>query len=235
MKIKLSPRLNAIAGFITPCKSLIDVGTDHGYIPVYAAQNALAEKITATDIVPGPLESAKRSAHTYEVYDKIKFLLSNGLDGIDRDDVDTVIISGLGGETIISILEKAYWLKTKDVTLIIQPQSKIGELNLWLEAEGYVINDAALVEDEGKLYIIYKVTTGESRQMVSTAEIYVNRILMDKKDPLLPRYLEELIRKAEYALTGMQKAKRAVSSAEIMHMRVTLNGLKKMKEETGRW
>ena len=235
MGVKLSKRLSAIADCIKPCRCLVDVGTDHGYIPVFAAENRLAERIIATDIRSGPLESAMRSAKNDGVFDKIEFKQADGLDGIAPEEVDTVILAGMGGETILSILESAFRLKERDVLFILQPQSKIGELSAWLYSEGYTVFDASLVQDEGKLYIVFTVKAGESRAMLSSAELYVNRILLEKRDPLLPAYLDTMILKAELALSGMAKAKKEVADEEKLHLRAVLLGLKKMREETNKW
>lgn len=235
MGIKLTKRLNAIAACLQPCKCVVDVGTDHGYIPIFVAENRLADKIIATDIGAGPLENAKRSAKVYGVYHKIEFVQTDGLAGISPDEVETVILAGMGGETIVAILKNAYWLKKRRVTLVLQPQSKVGELSIWLKNEGYAVCDASLVEDAGKLYIIFTVKAGEGRAMVSSAELFVNRILLEKRDPLLPKYLDELILKAERVRNGMGKARKEISTEEAMHLRVVLSGLKKMREETSKW
>jgi tRNA (adenine22-N1)-methyltransferase len=115
----------AIASFIHRGASVADIGTDHGFLPVYLAQNGLARSIIASDISAGSLEAARRSATNYGVSDKITFIVAPGLSGIKETDVDTIVIAGLGGETIAAILNEAPWTRYSDIKLILQPQSKI--------------------------------------------------------------------------------------------------------------
>ena len=141
--------------------SVADIGTDHGHLPVYLAQKGTAGRIIASDISAASLSAAKRSAMDFDVSDAITFHVAPGLDGITPADVDTIVIAGLGGETIISILENAPWTKKHKVTLILQPQSKIDLLFRFLYDTGYEIKQTRSVLDKRKHYIIILVTGGE--------------------------------------------------------------------------
>ena len=153
-KIKLPPRLKVIAGYIERDACVADVGTDHGLLPAYLAQNSLTRSITATDISAGSLRAALRTAEKYAVTDKITFAVADGLEGVEETETDTVVAAGLGGETIIGILKNAPWTKKNGVRLILQPQTKTEILYGWLTAEGYIIRDATLARDKGRLYIV---------------------------------------------------------------------------------
>ena len=155
--IRLSEKLKAIAGFIEMGASVADIGTDHGYLPVYLAQNELASRIIASDISSGSLDSAVRSASKYGVSDKIAFTVAPGLSGVKASDVDTVVIAGVGGETIVSILRDAPWTKRQGFRLVLQPQSKLDILCTFLRNDGYAISDATLVLDDGRYYIVILV------------------------------------------------------------------------------
>ena len=98
------------------------------------------------------MAAARRSAEKANVSDAIKFITAPGLDGIKPADVDTVIIAGVGGETIVSILKEAPWTKNQRITLILQPQSKIDILSGFLYDNGYVIKETGTVIDRGKSY-----------------------------------------------------------------------------------
>jgi len=156
--MKLSARLNAIAGFIEKDASVADIGTDHCLLPVFLAINGLAKHIIASDISEGSLRSARRTAEKYGVEDKITFVLAPGLSGVCEMQIDTVVISGVGGETIIGILAQADWLKTCGVRLILQPQSKDQQLRLWLHENGYAIQDTKLVLDKRRYYTVLLVS-----------------------------------------------------------------------------
>ncbi|MBR2716106.1 MAG: SAM-dependent methyltransferase, partial [Oscillospiraceae bacterium] len=175
--IELDNRLRLIAALAAGGGRVADVGTDHGYIPVYLAQTGLAERITASDVNPGPLQAARRSAERYGVADRIGFVLSDGLENVPRD-VDTVIVAGMGGETIQGILERADWLREKDARLILQPQSKLPELTSWLRENGYALTDAALAREGDRYYPVLTVRPGEGGAEDAEA------LLLEKREPL---------------------------------------------------
>ena len=156
--IKLSKRLTAIAGYIEKGSDVADIGTDHGYLPVYLAQNGLVRRIIASDISEESLEAAKRSAAKYGFANKITFINAPGLAGISEHEVDTIVMSGMGGETISGILAEAPWTKHPRVRIIMQPQTKLDIICLWLRDSGYVIQDAELVRDRGRFYVVMLVS-----------------------------------------------------------------------------
>lgn len=154
--IRLSNRLQAVASWIAPCGTVADVGTDHGYLPVWLLQTHTAQRVIASDIHAGPLDRARRSAAAYSLENAIRFELCDGLQFAGADAADTVVIAGMGGETIITILDAAPWTR-QGRRLVLQPQSKIRELTDWLQDNGYMLADAQLCLDAGKLYLILDV------------------------------------------------------------------------------
>lgn len=231
-KIKLTGRLNRIAGFINNGAGVIDVGTDHGYIPVYLAQEGGYGKIIASDLRPGPLAQARLTAEKAGVADRIEFVLADGLSGIDGEDIDTVIVAGMGGETIISILSAAPWTKNSGVRLILQPQTKQDELVEWLLLNGYSVMDARLVKEEGRLYTVLLISASTKSASDCQAELYVEKLLLERRDTLLPEYLNRLIDKLTKASLGMKKSPAAAYSEELEELMKTLNSLIAMREET---
>jgi len=157
-QVKLSDRLKAIAGLISAGSSVADIGTDHGILPVYLAQTGLASCIYASDISASSIKAAYRTASKANVTDAITFHVAPGLDHITPSDVDTVVIAGMGGETIIGILKDAPWLKNRGVSLILQPQSKVDLLARFLYNTGYAIKKTKSVSDRGRQYTIIKAT-----------------------------------------------------------------------------
>jgi len=154
--IRLSDRLGTIAGFIEKGAAVADIGTDHGFLPVYLAQTGAASRIIASDMSAGSLGAARRSAARYGVSDKIEFIVAPGLDGVGENDADTIVIAGVGGETIIGILEEAPWTKTGK-RLILQPQTKKAELLAFLSDNGYTVHETAQVQDKGRNYTVLLV------------------------------------------------------------------------------
>ncbi len=207
-----------------------DVGTDHGYIPVWLISNGICPRVIASDIKNGPLQTAVRTAKNAGVEDKIDFRLCAGLDSYTSDEFDTAIIAGMGGETIISILENAPWAKGK--RLIIQPQSKLPELRRWLFGNGYKIYSAELVYDTGRIYLVWVVGEGvEDNDKFSDVLDYQ---LIDNRDPLLGSYIETLIKRELKILNGMEKSA-IVSETEIDHKKELISKLKNIREDTHKW
>ncbi len=230
MYITLSKRLRCLADKIIKGSIVADVGTDHGYIPAWLIQQGICERVIASDIKHGPLQTAINTAKSAGVEEKIEFRLCAGLDKYGSDEFDTAIIAGMGGETVISILEAAPW--TKDKKLIIQPQSKLPELRKWLNENGYIICDAELVYDTGRIYLVWQVKGGGSPSKLATAMIDMQ--LMEKRDPLLGAYLDGLIKRELKILKGMEKGAN-VSDEELSKQRQSIDELKSLKEETEKW
>lgn len=230
-RIKLSPRLKMIASLVPLGCSVADVGTDHGYIPVYLAQTGLYGEITASDINIGPLEHAQRSAAAYGVADQIRFVQAPGLSFPESHCSQVVIIAGMGGELIASILQDAPWTKTNH-TLILQPNSKIDILNAWLMDNGYQITQAHMVKDGGKLYQILSVIGGNDTIPLMPAQLLAHPQFVRQRDPLLPEYLEQLIGKYSHALKGIQKSEHLSDAAALESLILELQN---MRRETETW
>jgi len=156
--VKLPNRLKMISGFIEDGASVIDVGTDHGFLPAYLAHKGAMRRIIASDKSAGSLGAARRSAEKYGVSDKIEFLVAPGLDGVADADVDTIVVAGVGGETIIGILEGAPWTK-RGKRLILQPQTKIDDLRRFLLENGYAIRETGQTQDRGRTYTVMVVNS----------------------------------------------------------------------------
>lgn len=227
--IKLSERLRAVASFIEPCNTAVDVGTDHGYLPVWLLQTKTAQRVIASDIHAGPLDRARRSAAEYSLENKIRFEQCDGLQFSDADAADTVIIAGMGGETMISILNAAPWTQ-QGRRLVLQPQSKIPELTDWLQAHGYTLSAARLCMDVGKLYLILDVQGRPTERAVTVEEL-----LLCGHDPLLPQYLLGRIRQLQYAIEGMECATQRNMDAALQYARQELERLEQQLEETKTW
>lgn len=228
--IKLTKRLEAIKNHISVGAQVIDVGTDHGYIPVYLAVNDMASSIIAADINSGPLSKARELANEYGVSDKMSFVLTDGLRGIEPS-ADTIIIAGMGGETIISILEAAPWVHEEGVKLILQPQSKISDLTVWLAEKGFAVKSCELVYEREKYYIIMEITVGGVVQEAFDP-MYAENLLLEAHDPILPDYLDNLIRRQKHIVKGLEESK---SGEQLEENREILVRLIELKGETEKW
>lgn len=202
----LSLRLQAICDLIPMCSKIIDVGTDHAYIPITCVLNGIAAKGIAIDLREGPVENAMRNAVKYGVADKIRFSVSNGLKGIEVNEDDFVVISGLGGHEIISILSDYGQIRCG---MILQPQKSAPELREYLCESGYEIKQEKIVKDRGKFYpVIKSVHTGEVSRL-NELEKYVGKDILRRSDVRLREYGDDLINEYLQSLyaSALKKAK----------------------------
>lgn len=203
--IRLSKRLAAVAAHIPAGAAVIDVGTDHGLIPVYLAQNDLSRRIIASDINEGPLQSAAALVKETETGEFIRLFVRDGLEGFSRADADCVVIAGMGGENMAAILAAAPWTKN-GVHLVLQPQSKQAELRSFLTENGYGIESEELVADAGRIYPILTACGGVSG-VYTAAELLLGKWEQIGQEPLLPRYLDSVLRRQEKAAAHDETAR----------------------------
>ena len=156
MKIPLSDRLLSCCRFVKPGDRVADVGCDHGYLGIYLLKNNIASHVIASDINEGPLNAAVFNSEKFGVRDRIQFFLSDGVRNIPRE-FDTLVCAGMGGDTMISILEAAPWLKSDQYRLILQCQSKRPELRRYLSENGWFIREEAVLKDGKFLYTVMEV------------------------------------------------------------------------------
>mgnify|MGYP000257305560 CR=1 FL=1 len=156
--LQLQPRLRLLADMVPAGAHLADIGTDHGYLPVWLMQQGRIASAIAADIGPEPLAHARRTAAEYGA--ALDLRLCDGLRGIAPHEADTLVMAGMGGETIIQILTDSPWPRTSGCTLLLQPQSRAESLRQFLSDHGYRIDREELVLDRGTLYPAMEVTAG---------------------------------------------------------------------------
>lgn len=200
--MELSKRLNWILEKVDKCETIIDVGTDHGYIPIKLIKNNLAARAIASDINRDPLEKAKINAILEGVIEKIDLRLGGGLKPLKNKEVQGIIIAGMGGNLIRDILE-ADLDKVKEANyLILQPAQNPEVLREYLYTHEYEIIDEDICLDEGKYYELFKVKY-EKNKITKLEDIFyeVSPIILKKKTEILKEYIEDKIEKNNKILT----------------------------------
>lgn len=164
--VVLDSRLAAATSFIRPGGVLCDVGADHAYLSLYALQNGLCSRAVASDINPEPLNRARENGERSGASDRMKYYLSDGLDGVEpeKNGITDVAICGMGGELIVEILKASEYTRREGVRLILQPMTKAYELRSYLTENGYVILDEALARAAGKVYACLCVEFAGTRE-----------------------------------------------------------------------
>lgn len=168
----MNKRLEHIFRKIKTGKGVLDVGTDHGYIPVALALSGYSGKIFASDINQRPLDIAKKNAEKSSVSDRVSFILADGIPPECLGLVDTVVIAGMGGDMICHILDNAECFYNGDYTFILQPMSKSEILRYWLVNNGFSINEESLVLDNKRVYPVISARFLGENSVLSDAELY---------------------------------------------------------------
>lgn len=229
----LTPRLQAVAELVPAGAILADVGTDHGYLPVHLVARGKIPAAIATDLRPGPLERARQAVERYGLEESIQLRLCDGLAAVQADEVDAVTIAGMGGDTILSILEAAPWSLGK--VCVLQPMSAVETLREGLDRLGADIAQEVLVREGNTLYVVLALArTGDqsaARRPLTAAETFVGRASAHAGDPLWPLYLARAKKRAERALAGLERSARASDQPRKEYFQQVLAGLNDMTEE----
>lgn len=200
----MNKRLHAIVKYIEAGKGLIDVGTDHGYLPAWMACHGYKGNIIASDVNTGPLQKAMATAEKAGLSGKIQFQLSDGLESCPPDAVDTIIIAGMGGELICRILDRAEWCMDRRYKLILQPMTKAEVLRYWLVNNEFEICAEDLIADAGNIYQLMVVRFGGVTRL-SDAELFTGKKELCADIELFRQQRIRLISRFEKALSGMEK------------------------------
>lgn len=179
--IKLSKRLLAIANLIDDNSKVADIGCDHGLVSIYLAMNKQNISIIASDINQNALDNAIKNINKYHLEDKIKVCLSNGLDNIN-DEIDTIIISGMGGHTIIDILTNNQEKLNTVNNIIIQSNNDIEYVRRKIVKLGYYISKEKLILDKNIYYTVILFTKGKKKY--TNKEYYFGPILLKENSKI---------------------------------------------------
>ena len=166
---KLSKRLEMVASFIDENdKSVIDIGCDHGLLSIYLAEKFNNLKIIASDVNNNALESARRNVSKYKLEDRIDIRLGSGVSVINKKDkIDTLVVAGMGANTIIGFLKYSQD-KLKDINkIIIQSNTDLFFLRKNMVSMGYYIDVEDLVLDKNIIYTdTFTKTIGQAAKLV---------------------------------------------------------------------
>ena len=165
-------------GTMDKFRCVADVGCDHGYVSIYLVQKGIAESALAMDVRKGPLSMAESNIAEFGLQDKVKVRLSDGLSELNQGEADALVIAGMGGKLMISILEKKDLRELGIRIAVLQPQSDIDEFRQYLRDKGYVILDEHMVFEDGKYYFPMRVQIAEAEivEMQGTKAVAVSGV-----------------------------------------------------------
>lgn len=153
--INISERLKCVAGLVNKGARVVDIGTDHAYLPIYLVQNGISNKVYACDVRKEPLRRAKLHIDEYGLSDKITTQLCDGLKGINKGDVDTVTICGMGGKLMKNILKAGIDKLGDNTQLVLSAQSELRDFRKYLLETGIDIKSEHMLLEDGKYYFIF--------------------------------------------------------------------------------
>ena len=181
--IKLSRRLEAISSLVPIKSKVIDIGCDHALLDIYLYQQKISNKIIASDVNENALNNAKENIRKNKLNNQIETRLGNGLDILNKEDnIDTIIISGMGAYTIVGILKNNKSKLVNISTIIIQSNTKLEFLRREVTKLKYLIENEIMVEDNKKIYTIIKLIKGNKKY--NKKELYFGPILLRKKEKI---------------------------------------------------
>ena len=202
--MNLSKRLERLAGMVSPGNRLVDVGTDHGYVPICLCETKRIPSAIAMDINEGPLLRAKSHIEEAGLIGYIQTRLSDGLTALRAGEGDSVLIAGMGGILMEKILYEGRETLSSVRELILQPQSDIAGIRQWIYRNDWQIIREDIVNEDGKYYPMMKAVQGKGRTY-TLPEYRYGRVDLQQSLPVLENYLRKQIETNEKILERLPK------------------------------
>lgn len=185
--IALSTRLFQVAQYIPSHTRVADIGTDHAYLPIYLIQQQQVIDVIGSEIADGPYQNACDNIQKYDLQSHIHMRFGAGLETLRlADDIQTISINGMGGQTIVNILAAGIENRSLTVpTLVLQPNTDEWYVRYWLEYHHYRITAEAIVSDNNECYEVIQAVYDEMYQpQLSRLDILFGKYLRQQRDAL---------------------------------------------------
>lgn len=218
----ISKRLQTIVNSVPiGTGTIVDIGTDHGYIPISLIKKKRANKCIACDINPMPLSNAQKNISHYNMAAHIETRLSNGLVKVKKGEADGIIIAGMGGMLIIDILKEKPDLVKAVGLLILQPQLDIIEVRKYLHQIEFTIVNEEMVYDDGKYYTVITAKPGKEESYSDVAYLFGKKNI-EKKDVIFKNFIKT-------KLSDLNHLEETISKAKTLQAEERLKEIKKEK------
>ena len=195
----ISKRLELVASFVPQGAILLDVGSDHAYLPIELIERGQIESAIAGEVVEGPYQSAVKNVEAHGLKEKIQVRLANGLAAFEEaDQVSVITIAGMGGRLIARILEEGLDKLANVERLILQPNNREDDLRIWLQDHGFEIVAENILEEAGKFYEILVVEAGQMK--LSSSDVRFGTFLSKEVSPVFVQKWQKEAEKLEFAL-----------------------------------
>ena len=195
----ISKRLELVASFVPQGAVLLDVGSDHAYLPIDLVERGQIEGAIAGEVVEGPYQSAVKNVEAHGLKEKIQVRLANGLAAFEEaDQVSVITIAGMGGRLIATILEEGLDKLASVERLILQPNNREDDLRIWLQGNDFQIVAESILEEAGKFYEILVVEAGQMK--LSASDVRFGPFLSKEISPVFVQKWQKEAAKLEFAL-----------------------------------
>ncbi|WP_363321700.1 class I SAM-dependent methyltransferase [Pseudomonas sp. 21LCFQ02] len=211
----LSMRLERVATHVPAGARFIDIGSDHGYLPVALVQRGVIASAVAGEVALTPFHAATRTVREYGLQAQISVRLADGLAAIEAHDAITAIsLCGMGGETIRDILQAGRARLSGAERLIMQPNGGERELRQWLMDNGYcILAEEALRENRFDYEIIVAERSGPVSY--SAEQLYFGPVQLQVRSPAFLNKWQRVLRQKQQTLKGFAKARQAVAQDKV--------------------
>ncbi|ASK63169.1 tRNA (adenine(22)-N(1))-methyltransferase TrmK [Virgibacillus phasianinus] len=204
--ITISDRLKRVASYLPAGSHFADIGSDHAYLPCFVCQHDEKAKAIAGEVVEGPYKSARATVKVYQLHDVIDVRLGDGLSIIEKDEVKQIVIAGMGGKLITSILQQGNDKLESVERLIIQPNVDAKAVRNWTYHHGYKIVQEEIVEENGHFYEIIVADKGETNRKLSEQEIMFGPLLLANKSSAFYHKWKSEQRKIQFVMNQLELA-----------------------------
>lgn len=203
--MELTPRLKKIAELIPQGSIIADIGTDHAYLPAYCILNGICPKAFAMDVNEGPLKSAEHTVKSNGISHKIELRLSDGIEKLKPGEADIIVIAGMGGLLIESILKAHPEVLKEDTILILQPMLAQKELREYLYSSKNAVTDEYLAVEGEKVYNIIVARAGCENKPEET-DLLLGKNISSNSPEYFLNYTDKLTRVLNKIIDGNEKS-----------------------------
>ncbi len=222
----LTNRLLAISNMIISGQAAADIGSDHAFLPIYLIEHGIVAKAIATELTDGPLSRAQEAIENSSFQDSIELRKGDGLQPLAAGEAATVIIAGMGGETICSILSCDWDKAASFQRFVFQPMSRAYMLRAALAEQGWPILDEILVIENKRIFVIVSSKPGKTPYQLSQLELDIGPIILDTKDSELGKlYLEQWMAKYKAVYKSLLRSNIFENSELILDYQQRIEGL----------
>lgn len=228
--MQLSKRLESVSSLVTPGFRVADIGTDHGYIPLWLIRQGVIPGAIAMDIHKGPLQRAKENIRAYELEEKIETRLSDGLGELRPGEADCVVIAGMGGSLVIKILKEGAEVLRTVRELVLQPQSDMEKVRRFLQKEEYRITSEKMILEDGKFYPMMRAEHGRMKELSEIEALY-GPCLLKEKNVCLKQFLEREQQTFENVRRSLAESKTTRAKERLLEIEEKIEQIKRAKEK----